>query len=524
MVLNHTPKQKWWVSRSLWFTILCLVLALLAARVVMYAGAFVDETDNLVTGLLMTRGYILYEDVFSHHFPFPYFWSALVIGLFGKSIFALRLSMVAFTVGSFGVAAYFSRLRVPIGLAAFVWSIIGYIYRGNMVLYSMFSGIAIMVIFTCVLSSILNRNKPSITQLIVISIYAAIAVLSNPLSAYPILCALIFVSLTPRPNTSGLIAAGCICLLLLPYGIYLLFTNTYAIFVADSISFNSEIYNKYLNANPVRFNDVFFQLRSLLDITNRSWLNIDIMRPIAKDVYGDFDKWIFTAFLYRLALVVSCILLLVQRKYAAAAFIYLFSAAVLVIGSGEFRGAGFILVALVVACGLVTGAWTPQPSGKRMLRGAQFVVRGVVACMLIWLIVRVSTYTAANLHTYSYEATFQGYQNEAHRFRSAIACNRTDVALAFYPGEPLYYWFTDMMPVSRYTFMFPWVAEIAVPDVIKSLGEHDSAVFIPDVEIWGTYRTDDYLKDVLVYLEQNYVQVENDWYVSPAIAAQCHSS
>ena len=71
-----------------------------------------DEADNLVVGLLLTRGYVLYRDVFSHHFPFPYYWVAAIVSLFGKSIFAVRLSVWLFQIVSFGIAMKLSGFGV----------------------------------------------------------------------------------------------------------------------------------------------------------------------------------------------------------------------------------------------------------------------------------------------------------------------------------------------------------------------------------------------------------------------------
>jgi hypothetical protein len=56
-----------------------LSISFLIALTKVYYSRFVDEGDNLSVGWLLSQGSILYRDVFSHHFPFPYYWVAGVV-------------------------------------------------------------------------------------------------------------------------------------------------------------------------------------------------------------------------------------------------------------------------------------------------------------------------------------------------------------------------------------------------------------------------------------------------------------
>jgi hypothetical protein len=103
-----------------------------------YWGTEGDEADNLVVGTLIARGSVLYRDIFSHHFPFPYFWTALVVSLFGKSLLWIRASVWLFQIASFGIAMELSGYCLTLGCAAFFWSITRIFYQGNLVLYSSF--------------------------------------------------------------------------------------------------------------------------------------------------------------------------------------------------------------------------------------------------------------------------------------------------------------------------------------------------------------------------------------------------
>ncbi len=52
---------------------------------------FVDEQDNLSVGWLVSRGQVLYTDVFSHHMPFPYYYAALLTKLGFSGFIGLRV-------------------------------------------------------------------------------------------------------------------------------------------------------------------------------------------------------------------------------------------------------------------------------------------------------------------------------------------------------------------------------------------------------------------------------------------------
>ena len=91
-----------------WGAALLAVAGTLGATQV-YWKNFVDEADNLAGGLLIARGHALYRDVFSHHLPFPYYWVAAVIWLCGKSILAVRLSVLVFETTIFAAQTKNSR-------------------------------------------------------------------------------------------------------------------------------------------------------------------------------------------------------------------------------------------------------------------------------------------------------------------------------------------------------------------------------------------------------------------------------
>jgi hypothetical protein len=120
-------------------------------------------------------------------------------------------------------------------------------------------------------------------------------------------------------------------------------------------------------------------------------------------------------------------------------------------------------------------------------------------------------------NTLSYEYRFEVYEQKALEI-SKITCGQS-VSLGYYPGEPFIYFFTGMSPVSRYIYFWPWVSEIGLADVVKSLKSGKSIVYVDRISIWG-YPVVSYLKDLLDYLDKNYVLV-NGYYLSPDLYSLC---
>ena len=114
----------------------------------LYFGSFGDGADNLAVGALLHHGYVLYRDLFSHHFPFTYYWVAGVVAVAGKLLLAVRLSIVIFQVVTLAITLLLSRNALPLGFAYLLWRVLSPFYLGNMVLYSAFTGVALIAIFT----------------------------------------------------------------------------------------------------------------------------------------------------------------------------------------------------------------------------------------------------------------------------------------------------------------------------------------------------------------------------------------
>ena len=509
--VRHALGNRKWIGWFLVFSSFGLGL------VTLYKGEFGDEADNLVVGTLIWRGYALYRDVFSHHFPFPYYWMALVVGLFGKSIYIARLSLLVFQTVAFALGMRLSEDYLTVGVAAIMWSIMRSFYRGNMVLYNAFAGTSLLVVAVIVLAVLQQRVLLDWNHCVALGIFSLIAVLSDPLSVYAISIAL-FLLFTKKPLwgvNAGLVFVGGLAL----YAVYLFATGNAQVFWDSAILFNSQIYTKYNDTKPLRIGELVSMMLRGLELTDAAWFNFNPFKPIT-GIYTDLDQWFFTGFLYRFAIIANTVLFIHKKQYRAAVFMYLFAASNLITNKWGFRAQPFIIIALLAISTLITNAWWHE-TGHRFLRTTQIIVSAMVLVVTGWLCLRltVDIYTQSN--TYG-AAQFASVEQES-AYIQKLACNQPDVLLAHYPFGSYYYWFTDMRPVSKYVFMWPWVAEVGLNDVIHELSQKQLLAIVVRKEgsIWGLYDTNVYLRPLDVFLKETYRQVANGIYLSPALDARC---
>jgi|LGVF01.1.fsa_nt_gb hypothetical protein len=506
-----------WTLLAVSFCIGCLTI---------YWGEFVDEADNLVVGSLISRGHVLYRDIFSHHFPFPYYWTAVVVNFFGKSIFLARLSVWLFQVVSFGIAIKLSRYHLSLGLAALIWSILRPLYRGNLVLYSSFAGASLVVVFALTLAILQQRINGTWKHSLAIGFFSTISILSDPLSVYAVVISL--ACLLTKDLKRGTIASFFVVIGLFCYTGFLVASGTFKDFLIDAIFFNSQIYAKYNYTNPLRIREFWDMVITGLEITDKDWLSFNPFKPINTE-YTQFDRWFFSGFLYRLAIVTSTIFLTLRKQFRSAIFLYLFASAILIINKWDFRGQPFVIVSLIAVSAVITREWWYVERNK-VIKTSQVAVGLLVGFMVIWLNVRTITHFFVNRNALLYETHFAGYETEAARIRE-LSCNQSNVKLAYYPGGTYFYWFTDMAPVSNYVFMWPWVAEVGLSDVIKELSQKQVLAIVArkDSLIWGQYDTKKYLRPLDEYLENNYVRLPTRGssrfadvlYISPELSVQC---
>lgn len=364
-----TVKQKIARLNQIQLGVVLLAVSVIINIAQIYWGNLPDEGDNIASGLLITKGYLLYKDIFSHHFPLPYHWAAAVISLFGASITAIRGSLFLFQTVTFWLTQRYTRFYLAVGLAAFTWSLIGGVYFHNLFLYQNIKSVSLffIVIFTfAVLGGYITLREQ---HALVIGTFAALAILCDPLSVYVVGAVLLALLISARNLKKMALILLPLALASFTYVFYFQVTNSLMAFWDDIIHFNSSIYSKYILVDQLPLKAFWRAVSKGLHIVDARWLEFDPMRPF--DKYSILpDRWFFTGFLYRASVLLLVIFLLYRRKYGQALFLYLVCALFIAARSEEIVHANpFILVALFSGCLFITVAFA---EAKRQFAGLRF--------------------------------------------------------------------------------------------------------------------------------------------------------
>ncbi len=486
--------------------------------ITIFWGHFGDEADNLVVGTLIVRGYALYRDVFSHHFPFPYYWMAMIVGFFNESIFLARLSVLLFQTLTFALGMRLSGNYLLVGITAFIWSVMRPFYRGNMVLYHTFTAASLLVVFIAVLVLLQQRNSsPHWGHWLTIGLFSIIAILSDPFSAYAVGIALIFL-FSKKPVWGiypGLVVLSGLMLFL---GYMFLTGNLYA-FWENAILFNTQVYANYLSTETYRIRDFIKFAVTGLEITDKIWFEFNPFKSITGNS-PELDRWLFTGFFYRFSIIISVLFLALKRQYRAALFLYMFAVSTLILGKWDFREQPFIMVSLVATSTILTKDWW-RSTNNNLLRKFQVVLGAMVLILTVWICLRLMVNIYFNNNNLG-KIQFSRIESDTMYIQD-LSCNQSDVLLAHYPDFSYLYWFTRMNPVSKYLFLWPWVADVGLNDVIQDLGQDQilAVVVREDVNVWGLHDSKDYLYILDEFLEMNYHKVSEGVYVSPELYSRC---
>jgi hypothetical protein len=529
-----------------------LALSLLFGLTKVYYGRFVDEADNITTGWLISEGYTLYRDVFSHHFPFPYYWVAMVVALFGNSFIAIRISVLLLQIGLFGISMRLTGFYLAIGLTSVAWNLINQFHRGQEAIYATFEGILMVVVFMVIFYLLTKKPAVSKAVLVFLGVLLALATLSDPLMVYPVLVAFgaMFVSGVKHGSKLGYregfrrvlwvgMSAGVVLGI---FAISLFASGTAQIFYQDTIWFNAEIYSKYVDAGPLRVGQILQNAFTGLDILDSRWVQelspfmpMETYRSVKLENESQYFSWIFASLLFRISILACVIGLALDRKYAAGIFMFLYPTALLVREDDGLYAIGFTLVSLFAAFYLLVELQRPA-----MLRGIKprrtnlldyagragwatwITLLVLIGLMQAWSAFRGGYY----LLDHAPDILNSRHVTQYHKFGEDIrelGCDQEDLELSVYPINPIAYFVTEIPPASRYTFMYPWVAEVGQEELINELRNHPSAV----VTINTARKADSpdgpaaYMADTIQFLNESYVFVGVDFWMSPELAEIC---
>ncbi|HNT55683.1 MAG TPA: hypothetical protein PKG95_13270 [Anaerolineaceae bacterium] len=507
-----TPKRVWLPG------VLLLGLSVALDLILLYYLRFVDEGDTVTTGWLMAQGHVLYRDLFSHHAPLPYGWAALVTLLAGRSFTAMRLSVILFKLGLIGLGMRLSREYTLLGAVALVWSAIGHFYFGQMLLYDLFAGIPLLVMLAIIVAAGTQKITLENRHFWLLGGLAAVTLFSDPTKVYAIAPLLIWAAGWAirrqgwGEGARALLKMAAIPVLALGLTTALLgIQGALGAAWADLYQFNTGIYARYAQYQAADPGNYLHQVISGLEILAPQWRSLTLTLEPSTAI----DGWLFTGFFYRLMGILGVIGLLIKRRPGLAAAVYLALAGMLTgRNTTFFHAQSFVLAALLLAAWLALGWDAPR---RWVLAGWQRLAGTLAAAGLIFLTVMGLWFIANHPERLPYERRYAAYEARGAEMRT-FNCGGTDVRLAYYPVDPLVYFFAGMEPPGRFTYLQPWVAELGQLETIEALRTTPTVVYIEtDANIWG-YTAADYLAPMIIFLNENYVPVAENTWVAPQIS------
>lgn len=508
-----------------WVPALVFILAALLTLTQSFREVFHDEGDILTVGWLLTKNQVLYRDVFSHHFPLPYFWSAGVTLLFGRSLPAQRLAIFTLTVVIFLAAARLSRRPLAVSLGFLFWSLFSHLVRGNMVLYHTFGALSLFVVFIILFRTLKNPESLSWGTGLLLGFAASVAILGSVIYLYPILIALIFLAisqvqwdqqrslkarLTNLAHRLWPVLAGGLVLPLL-FLVYLLAHQAVGDFWREGIRFNLDFYSPHINASDM-------SPLQVLVYTVAFHNPLQVLAPPLN------PHWTFNYILFisvRLCALASVGIMAARRQYLRAAFTYLFLAALLVRNNGP-NGQPYLMIALYLLPAVLLANWLPRsapPASAPSARppwmttlGKGLQITGICLLGILFLAFgRLFINTLKQPENLTPTHNFGPALQEAEHLQAIRErCPGTEILA--YPFDMTLYYLSGIKPASRYLFMLPWVDDYATPDIIADLREDRPILVSYDLEVFY-YRPE----ALLEFLEKNYIQADETIWHSPSL-------
>jgi len=459
--------------------LLALYLAAVGLLFASRVREFADETDNLLGGLLITRGYRLYVDFFSSHMPFAYYAAAVAALLGATTLEQFRIfSDVLLILATLGVVWAF-RHSLPL-LVLGVWATLTVFAHtlqwGEMLTASTCAGYGVLVAGLLFFTNRGLRFSPR--QELSLSAAIFVAVESELVAIFPlVLLGLAYVGVRRRD-------AGSVVRLLLivvaPHALMLLglwLTGALPDFVYYAYQFNQLYYAQFV-MNPTvlgMLHDWEAQYRTYLQLSLQNPLGVHAGLVVANLVAAG-----------RVAR---------SRGLAAGLIYYLFVALTHVRDEGAYYLCSYFSLALVLAWAgrLLTvprARWQLVLPGLAALLGADFVVQVALG----------------------YDLSRRPARNEPDvAIVSAITAPGERIYVV--PYDPYVYLAAGRMPASVVPYYFPWQAADPRTDARIRQDLHAArapvVIFRGDELVNGQWLPKDYASGLYDFLAQeDYVPID----------------
>jgi len=490
--------------------ITCYAIGLILLIVLSHYGKFCDEFDVMTGSWLISKGWILYKDIFSHHMPFTYYFMA-IFHLFGvSSPLGLRYIFVMVVFSYFLFIAFFFGKRIDktvFGLALIMYAMTSLFFSGQMVLADSFFAMSVAIIF---LEVYVNPELKFIfTDQIIISVSTFVAITSTQIALYPLIIYYIFY-ITHRIYSAvkakqivkyAIDDAKFFSIVLTPFiiwFIYMMVTDSVGAFISNGLIFNIKYYSKFVNDDtPITL--VTNHLKVLPTYVWRIFLNLVSFKNFKEFAYNFFPS------IMKASLIIFVIVQIKKKNYI---FSFLFATFTYFCNmrAERFHETPFNIICIMMLSIMIVEYY-------RKVKIAGLSKYSIAVLVSLWLIVIVFTYNFSLF--ISTERKIYETNDVIEMIKSAT--NDGDTIWCA-PLSPEIYLITNRLPADGNIFYLPW--QSAVPNnnqrIIENLINKQPKIiyFVSSRKIYG-YKLMEYGNPIYSYLQKNYFTMpsnENIYY------------
>lgn len=533
------------LARRVWLIVAlaALGISLIFANI----GGYIDEADNVaVAQLIVLDGSVLYRDLFSHHFPFAYYWTALFFKLFGISIFNARLAVIILNALAFGSVGLILRNWHVGALAWLIWACISPFFLGHLMLYQSLAAVALAPVFAGGFAYVSRRPLPNLWGMSLVGLFAAIAILANPLTLFAVGLTFIGIALPfgtgflprrlhPLTRQRQFESALCTAFILAPFiGVvlgsfgFLGLNGALGDFYRDVVVFNRDIYARY--SDTVRTGLLANLSKIALNVISGLTLFDPSQRMYPIDTLKTFSvlaEWLISDITFKLIIIFYCLWLVLKRQGLAALYVYVFAACALMRGRTNFDQLPLLMCAVVVLAvwqaDKVTGEqddrvtrWQGDkvtvPPKSIALHPLSFIPHPplLLSPLIALLIVIGIDFGLQQRNSPTATQVLAQDATTALTLQQWV-CGQPDVKLGYYPANPYVHFYSQLRPVSRYLFVWPWVAEIGATDIATTLTQAPYSIvnIVTQGDIWGVPNAVS-LAPIATVVQRDFVKIDNE--------------
>lgn len=454
---------------------------------------FWDEDTNLAIGWLLSKGWLLHRDVFTHHMPVEYMPSGYLAALFGNSFVAFRVFMLGLWAGVCAAVFLLTRRWRGGALTATLFAGLGSFWLtywfGHMMLVESYWGYAVLLTLVLMGGPLAEQAEAARGRALAVGGLLALAASASLNSAPACSCLVLWLAADRdwRRRWPWLAAGAGLWLALA--GLWCLRHCDVSLIYDQAVRFNTTVYARYcghsgpawlgvLKAAFVDNAPYFFKVfdwggpspyfESLLKLAFWGWIGWRLKRR----EYGRALWWI------------AFIPLMKVRGEPAAL-------------SVPFHSAGYFLVAAFLLCRELSAAWDGLNDRPR-LRWALAAV-AVLALAPTWL---ASAALVKPQRSYPH-----GDPHCVSAIEAIMQLTGPEDRIAVFPMAPRVYFETDRLPAAPSVYYLPWQADWLSQRAatLAALATHRPRIVVRQNEpVWGI-QWSAYAGDLEAWLQREYV-------------------